>query len=556
MAENSSGSTTLQNVIRNCKARMSVSAHTNVKDDQYVEWANEIVNKVNEKCGEMNLNHHVEGFSTTEDKVNSVLLQNRLLLNGLTYQVCLYLYDQSDESLLHKTQTYQTSFQCSLDKLLESLSSDSNSSSSSTSQLFCPPPLPPGEFSTRSCKSEPLSSDPAPPPPGTFQPIKNPPRNSKNSTVSSSASSSEGSQFQLKLSNSIPRVEGISNVNWATANKFLRSGSGSSGVFFIGFPPEKNSGNDNDQVLVVKGCKTIAQEVFVTELALFLGIKVPKMRVVEYVNPEWDEMKSQLLSFSQHDHASHIVIQKNLDRAFIIVEEYVPGKSLDQYLVPGGSSSNNQSIREDKSNKQQSEKKAISERMLRQMGEILVLDMIVNNIDRFPAIWDNDYGNLQNLIIHQSSEESKQSKQAEGEGEEDEEVGGQVIGIDQDMNAISSKTNAGENIYKRYEEKVMNYGEGIRKQVDKERTETKKVRQAIIDLLRVDIQPQGSITIQKGMKQFMQEKLTNITKQQLQQLKEQVGKTVTVDWADVWAGMMRAIDIEFIWNMIQALFAK
>jgi Actin-fragmin kinase, catalytic len=134
-------------------------------------------------------------------------------------------------------------------------------------------------------------------------------------------------------------------------------------------------------------CVDNTQEVFVSRLAEYLGVRCPRMRVVEYVNAEWTAMKQALFSLAgslPNGTTEQMKVRKEMDRAFVIVMELAEGRPLCALGPHLGSllCVHTHTGRE----------------RLRAIGRVCALDVLCNNWDRLPLIWSND-GNLDNIFV-------------------------------------------------------------------------------------------------------------------------------------------------------------
>lgn len=170
-------------------------------------------------------------------------------------------------------------------------------------------------------------------------------------------------------------------IRWSTLDKVATSDNGSAGVIFC----RCASGT-----FVVKGCATVAQEMFSAQLARVLGVAAPRARLVSWPGNEWQmlqkHVKRHLLRRGLNDPSAATVrrkVEKELDRPHILIFELVPGVGLDS-MLPHELADN-------------------LERTggMRDVGAVCALDVILNNADRLPLLWHNN-GNAANLMFCQS----------------------------------------------------------------------------------------------------------------------------------------------------------
>lgn len=169
----------------------------------------------------------------------------------------------------------------------------------------------------------------------------------------------------------------IHQVNWEELNCVECSGNGLGGVIKCGFR--------DGRACVLKGCSDIVPEYFTYILFDRLKISVPKMRVVQFSEEEFDTIMRKLNSKTYHDPYLKSRFQRSLDRPFILVIEYLPAYAIGD-LGPARA----KSLFQDDLMK--------GYEYLRNIGEIIAADLFINNCDRIPIIWNHD-GNPNNLLI-------------------------------------------------------------------------------------------------------------------------------------------------------------
>lgn len=153
-----------------------------------------------------------------------------------------------------------------------------------------------------------------------------------------------------------------------------RSDAGAEGVFFV----ETNKG-----AVVLKGSRSMAAEVYSSMLGLKLGIFCPAWRIIATASPEGQSMIKHL---SDADPSGRVYLNLK-SQTHVLMKAFVPGanfgeigekRAVEIFGLPGMPSTN-------------------GEARLRELGRILALDVLCNNGDRFPLIWDNR-GNAGNVM--------------------------------------------------------------------------------------------------------------------------------------------------------------
>jgi len=267
-----------------------------------------------------------------------------------------------------------------------------------------------------------------------------------------------------------------------------------------------------DGILVVKGCTTIGEEMFASHLAKRLNISVPRTRVLEYKDSEWKRLKSKIFQLAESE-GDLLKFKKELNRPVLLVMEYVHGIDFEHL---GDNASN---FFGGDNGKQR----------LQEVGRIISLDILTNNWDRLPVVWDNE-GNLGNLFIQMGKDDGK------------------VVGIDQGITCIHLTVNkAG---YEKYVARVIALIETIVNKPTEESPQLKRVRDLIQLFTGFDITEKGSVEIQKGVMQTMI-LMAKLTVDDLHNMKADVQKKVKQDWESVWENMMQLINVEFFESILR-----
>jgi len=184
----------------------------------------------------------------------------------------------------------------------------------------------------------------------------------------------------------------IYDIDWTTAVGFCRSEKGSTGVFFVGFP--------NNEVVVLKGSSTVLADMFASIIGNWANIPVAKMVTITFpLDPQFQQIVQQLDLIDK--------FKPERLQGFHNVMCQIPILSLIEF-IPGSEFSTAdfrtllKTDTEDGFNR------------CKEIGKMITLDVLINNWDRFPIIWDAEEGNLDNIFFTQSS----------------------IIGIDQSVTSI------------------------------------------------------------------------------------------------------------------------
>eukprot|EP00051_Salpingoeca_urceolata_P030448 m.8936 g.8936 ORF g.8936 m.8936 type:complete len:400 (-) comp3369_c0_seq2:86-1285(-) len=173
-------------------------------------------------------------------------------------------------------------------------------------------------------------------------------------------------QFSFDFANARPHPD-LAAINWNGVRGLQRSDAGAEGVFFA---------DTVEGAFVVKGSRSVAAEVFSTLMAAQLGIVTPATRIVRTASSEGKRMLEKCKELDASGRAS-----VNLgSQTHVLLKPFQRGKNLSQagvkyatefFQKPG---------------------------QLEALGAVLVLDVLCNNGDRLPLIWENR-GNPGNVMI-------------------------------------------------------------------------------------------------------------------------------------------------------------
>jgi len=196
----------------------------------------------------------------------------------------------------------------------------------------------------------------------------------------------------------------VDAVPWAAVERTKWCSGGMGGATLM------QVGSDECVVLKTLGLNAVA-EVLAFEVAALLGVRVAASRPLasdavrgeqrgpQTMAPEFLDLLDALGRAPMEDQTSATVaVMKHRTSLadFVVIMEFVPGSVLQ--------GTDGMRTLQDKS----------APSVLEQLGSLIALDCVLNNVDRVPAIWHND-GNLSNIMIT-----------PEG-----------VVGIDQQVNAIA-----------------------------------------------------------------------------------------------------------------------
>jgi len=153
----------------------------------------------------------------------------------------------------------------------------------------------------------------------------------------------------------------LTGSEWAQLKVAKRSVNGSSGVIFALL---------TKGVVVLKSGGSLAEEIYGALIADKLKIPVPNMRLVRHSGGEYKEVQAALKKTVSV--MTRVGLSRILQRRNLAVMEFINGRPLVELKVMPPHT------------------------VFKQLGGILVLDVILNNFDRLPFIWANR-GNADNI---------------------------------------------------------------------------------------------------------------------------------------------------------------
>jgi hypothetical protein len=167
----------------------------------------------------------------------------------------------------------------------------------------------------------------------------------------------------------------LAAIDWSEDNVLgiERADKGSEGLFFV----QTRVGG----ALVVKRSKAIGSEIFCTLLALRLGIAAPFARIVVTTAPDGIAMLSTL---NRKDVLGRVATTL-YEQFYLILMQYQRGVSFGA------------------AGKERMAAALADSEHVRQLGAILALDVLVNNVDRLPLIWDHQ-GNAGNVMLNERNQ--------------------------------------------------------------------------------------------------------------------------------------------------------
>jgi Actin-fragmin kinase, catalytic. len=166
-------------------------------------------------------------------------------------------------------------------------------------------------------------------------------------------------------------------INWDDIKGVEHSQGGSTSLFFCGF--------SNNEACIVKGLGNVVEDIFTNKLFSVMNIHVFNSRIISFTTSEFKKAVNAMRGVCLYNKFVDSKICKELDRPFFIVSEYVPGI----YFLQMGKKRAENFFSFDSE---------LGYQRLREIGEIIAMDVLINNSSRIPVIWNTE-GNPNNFFV-------------------------------------------------------------------------------------------------------------------------------------------------------------
>eukprot|EP00053_Salpingoeca_punica_P017161 m.164318 g.164318 ORF g.164318 m.164318 type:complete len:399 (-) comp17131_c3_seq1:407-1603(-) len=256
-------------------------------------------------------------------------------------------------------------------------------------------------------------------------------------------------KFTFDFARAVPHSH-IDRIAWTQGMKGVeRSEAGAEGVFFV---------DTNDGAFVVKGSRSLASEAYASLLAARLGVYSPRWRIVTVGNPEGRLMMRVL---SDLDPSGRV--EFNLGSlAHVLIKSYLVGSTLSK-------------VDATKASRILGSSQAGHDHLI-SLGRMLALDVLCNNGDRLPLIWDNR-GNPGNIMFAFE--------------------GGEVVSVDGQVCPIDIETAPDQ--YDAYLDKIRLLLKDLKKAgANGEVAAFTRVREKLQEFTHFDIGTEGTLLLQQG----------------------------------------------------------
>eukprot|EP01122_Echinamoeba_exundans_P014524 TRINITY_DN6600_c0_g1_i1.p1 TRINITY_DN6600_c0_g1~~TRINITY_DN6600_c0_g1_i1.p1 ORF type:complete len:380 (-),score=60.38 TRINITY_DN6600_c0_g1_i1:757-1896(-) len=368
-----------------------------------------------------------------------------------------------------------------------------------------PPPPGPGVFKTQTLDTSiPMAPSHPPPPPALGS---SPPKTWKSKTQKPAEA-----QPEFTYTRGDPH-----KADWSQIEDVHFSDTGAEGVIFV-----NTVGNGT---VVLKGSATLAQDYFATLLAEELSIPVAHMRIIDYSDGtrEWSDLLMHMRAWAakNSDSNGRSKSRKGVGkRCFIECMEMIVGQQLN-------------TISEADATRYFSGETTDSISFLTLMGRIIALDVLLNNWDRIPVIWDNE-GNWGNLIVSHDSGRLA------------------LVGIDNGFSFISSEHEKKLDAYlSRVHKLIQDAKKGMER--GKECPQMASIRSSYMLHTGFQIPDNVFIHTQKALIEELERIPTILTTEKIDTLVAKVRSAIVRDWGGMWELGMRAVGSDFLPKMVEAL---
>lgn len=217
-------------------------------------------------------------------------------------------------------------------------------------------------------------------------------------SASTSANLAKKPAYSMNRSELHP-LKDIASIEWERSIGVERSDEGTDGVLFVELP--------NSMCVCVKSPGSIAAEMYGAWMAKRLGVPTPGVRLVDRNSEEGQRIIANLTSdrLCSRQLGLRSKVERVVLKPHLLVMQYIKGYPLD-YAVHGTSFCEtfvkNKFAACGEDDKEQSEEAselhAVGKLNCRILGRILGFDVLINNFDRLPCIWNNR-GNAGNIIF-------------------------------------------------------------------------------------------------------------------------------------------------------------
>ena len=322
----------------------------------------------------------------------------------------------------------------------------------------------------------------------------------------------------------------LKDINWDLLKGVDFSQGGSSPLFLCGFP--------DNEACIVKGLGPIVEDIFTSQLFALMNIHVQKFRVIQHTHPEFRKILNSMRGVAVYDLYTDHNICKELDRPFFMLQEYQPGI----YFLQMGKKRAEQCFGSDPE---------LGFRRLREIGEIIAMDIWLNNSGRVPVIWNTE-GNPNNLLIGVQGVNLTSASLLDPDYPITMD---HIYAIDSACNCLSRESENSERIYAQYLERVERFARGTVRDLE-EALQGKTlglltlpcletVKEFFYKSTRVMLDNHQLFQVLKGVMGTFKE-IAGVDDEEIQEVCNEVRGIPREDWMEVWENGMSKINVEFL----------
>lgn len=329
----------------------------------------------------------------------------------------------------------------------------------------------------------------------------------------------------------------LKTISWNTLKGVEFSQGGSTSVFFCGFP--------QNEACIIKGVGNVVEDIFTSQILDLLKVHIHKSRVIQHSQSEFRQIVNSMRGVSVHDLFIDHHICKELDRPFMLLQEYHPGI----YLLQMGKKRAEACFGRDM---------VFGYRRLREIGEIIAVDIWMNNSSRVPVIWSTE-GNPNNFLI------SVQGNNLTSASLLDPDVNismGNVYAIDSACCCLGKDDENSERLYSQHLERVGRFVRGTVRDLEAALTGKtmgllslpcmETVKEFFYKYTRVELDNNQLFQILKGVMGTFKE-IAEMENYEIEEVISEIRRMPEQDWMEVWTSGMDKLSIEFLLDVKETI---
>ena len=269
-----------------------------------------------------------------------------------------------------------------------------------------------------------------------------------------------------------------------------------------------------------------------------MNIHVLNSRVLQYTDPEFRKVINAIQGASFRDLYVDNSVRKELDRPFIVLQEYIPGI----YLLQMGKKRAEACFGLDPE---------MGYRRLREIGEIIAMDILLNNSTRIPVIWNSE-GNSNNFLISVKGTNLNSNILLDPNYNISMD---HIYAIDTCCNCLEKIDENSERIYDQYLERVDRFVRGTVRDLD-DTLQGKTlgllvlptmeiVKEFFYKYTRLELNSAQLFQILKGVMGTFKE-IADIEDSEIEEIYIKLKNLPEQDWMDLWRNGLDKIQVQFL----------